>query len=314
MQLLDTEQKNILQDYLQQQTTTHYQEYLRAYTQDFHLFISRCFDDPDTTVFFNKSQGGFAIMAFTDSPWDSRILGIPTAKLMIISSSTPSDERQLLDEVIAFAKEKQVELIKCRIRSNCISPIKIMAEAGFKKVDCMNIYFWDKQHDRIPKTAEPTASATIKKGFTPQEIPVIQDLAKTAFTHSWINNDKSFSPAQVESFYQNYFTSLKQRQDLIQLSAQMKGKTIAFTIGESDQGLTPYLPDKLGYLSLIAVHQACRRQGIARSMLAGFLAETAKQLRFIEVGTQENNIPANRLYQAMGMKQVSSLITLHLCL
>ena len=71
------------------------------------------------------------------------------------------------------------------------------------------------------------------------------------------------------------------------------------------------VPGGLGLLWLIAVRPDCAGRGLAKPLLLAFLLASRRHFDHVEIGTQSDNVPANRLYQSVGLKLVANAVTLH---
>jgi ribosomal protein S18 acetylase RimI-like enzyme len=318
MPIVDPARDARIADYVAAHLESDYQKYLLDGEPGFVRFKVDGFCDASSGTLFGVAEdtGILALAKLVHLDWDTDCLGFKVAKLADLMGSQAEARATLLHEVITHARSEGVRLLTCRVAYDAFSSIHALGGAGFKLVDALNIFVWDRQSGRLPGQAGDASPIKIEAQRASDAVmrEALTGIAMTAFQHSRLYNDPAFSAAQVETFYGRLVDSLLDDDEALNLVAWVDRQPAGFVLGNTDAALSAYLAHPLGYLWLIAVDPAFAGQGVGQALLERFLRAFSRRVHYIEVGTQMDNYRALNLYARNGLRLVSSLVTMHLWL
>jgi ribosomal protein S18 acetylase RimI-like enzyme len=131
------------------------------------------------------------------------------------------------------------------------------------------------------------------------------------FIHSRIYNDDKISRNKASLFYRRLFEALYKQPDIVRVGLFKGKRLIGFALGNRDGFLLKSAKFKLGYLGEIVIDPSFRGRGYSKLLLRRFSEIISRKVDYLEIGTQINNGPANRLYTAEGFNLVANAVTMH---
>lgn len=309
-----------IKDYIRQHRSNNYQEYLISHVQGFEEYkVERIKDfldnDEDKGIFCITDDGTISSLGTIEYlEWDSNHFGFKVAKIDNLYSSFDYVEslppkRELLTEIVQFAKDKGIKLLTCRVDTSDLSTVHLLEAFGFKIVDILVIFLCDVQ-EHISNGREGNKEIKIES-FRHSHLANIKRIASQSFLNSRLYSDKNIPKPKADAFYEKLVESFVEQNGNTVLVARMGNRIAGFVVGVKDEKLSRYLSKDLGYLWLIAVAENFTGRGVGSVLIREFLDAFSRKVCLIEIGTQINNYTALRLYQRNNFKVVSSLITFH---
>ena len=137
------------------------------------------------------------------------------------------------------------------------------------------------------------------------------DREKDLFLDARVYRDPNIPKDKARKFYRELFIFIFNKPESIGLGLYKGERLIGIILGEKDFLLQNKVNFKLSYLWEIGMSSEFRGFGYSKLLLEGFLKRMSLDNKFVEIGTQVDNIPANRLYNSCGLKLVSNASSLH---
>lgn len=171
-------------------------------------------------------------------------------------------------------------------------------DGGFKFVDLRV----DLALAPVPPPAGGTAGI---RAATAADLPALEALARTAHHDTRFFKDTGFPAARAAELYAEWI-----RRDFrlhhILVAPGPDGRPAGYVTCVLDRTAG------LGRIGLIAVAADARRQGTGRRLTTGAVGWLAQAgCREVRVATQASNVPAQRLYQALGFRTAETAATFH---
>ncbi|MBF0384744.1 MAG: GNAT family N-acetyltransferase [Candidatus Omnitrophica bacterium] len=256
-------------------------------------------------------SGDKAFAVLVRKAWDKRILGAETYSIeeIFIKTGLPNHKEvlsDLLDNVMAFAVKKKAELLTLRVNENKSEYADIFERYGFITVDRLKTFLYEKGKNKI-RNYHTTA------GFAPKgsDYKDIVALARNSFKHSRIYRDKNIPKKRADKFYEKLAGALLKDGSNLKLIYKRENQLLGFAVGAKDDSLKGFIPGKIGFLWLITVDPKFRGQGLSAGIMSDFLSKFQDVVDLIEVNTQNDNMPAVKLYESLGLAKVGGIITMH---
>jgi hypothetical protein len=202
-------------------------------------------------------------------PWDSRIFGLPMAKIGHLMAASAQGARaqllgQLLDGVIESARSKGIRHLSTRVDCADIEAIQCLERRGFRLMECLITYVFRPKQDILPSIK----TLYRVRPYTPADREALLAISERMYAHhqSRFSIDPSLPPAGVGRFYIEWTKNAcaGEMADRI-LVAERKGSPIGFLafklnglvlectgIRIAGQGLSASLPEGTGaYIGLL---------------------------------------------------------------
>jgi ribosomal protein S18 acetylase RimI-like enzyme len=258
---------------------------------------------------------GAAARAFVSArplDWDSEVFGVPCARIDLLwaadAEALPLLEDLLADCLLAMERDA-VALCDVRIGLHDLRLVHLVERQGFRLMDVLNIYLSEaslpdpgKSFGGYSIVDEPARLGPAKED--------VRALASTAFSHSRLYNDAHIPKEKADLFYEKLVDAFLQRdKNTLQVALDEEQKPAAFSISLEEEELP--LDDAFSYLWLISVSPAHARKGLGQFLLHSTLHELHKTSKYVEIGTQINNGPANKIYARAKLPLVANLATFH---
>jgi dTDP-4-amino-4,6-dideoxy-D-galactose acyltransferase len=157
------------------------------------------------------------------------------------------------------------------------------------------------------RTALPAPSTLPIRAATEDDVPILRELAASAFILSRFAVDPFFSADQVAAFHREWVTNLCKGLAQAVLVCELDGAPAGFVscATSGDEGRIP----------LIATRAEDRRRGIGRALVGAALHWfAATHVRMAHVKTQAVNYPALALYHRSGFAVSKSELTFSIAL
>lgn len=241
--------------------------------------------------------------------WDSQIFGCPCSRIGALGISD-SYSSGMAENIDCTLKQAGTRFADVRIGLQHSKLIREFVEHGWHVVDQLNIYF--SELDMLPsEESAETSPFTIKEISSDHAEHFFKQNPKL-FERARIYNDTKISSDVAELFY----TRLMEAK-CVNFSGPMcgiwdKNELVGIAIGEVDLQFSAFVGAPFAYLWLIGLSEQLRGKGVGKKLFHAFLNKCREQkITYLEVGTQHDNFPANKLYASCGLSLESQLITLH---
>lgn len=260
---------------------------------DYRLYMRRFLPDclPGVTAGFNS-------LRIEPLDWDTRIFQKPTGRLRPVGNS--GQKRHQREDFGKRIADSGLTMLYCRTDLRNLALVQSMERLGFFTVDVMNIYI--SSCDSIQVTDSVSSITTQIEPW----LDWMEHLASEAFSDGCFFQDPFIKKEVAANAYRLLLRHIVQRSDAVSLVALRTDLPAGFVIGLPDSDIP-----ELGCLWLIAVDPDHRGRVVGTELVKALASAMRQNHQFLEIGTQTANTDANRLYQNLGFRQATSLVTLH---
>jgi len=289
----------------------NYQRYLNKYF-DFDGLLwdaSRAAVDEGIARFIPDNNGNL-LCKYEFLEWDSSVLGISVARVDNIffrEKTNIKEIEHLLSIINDVMKEQRITLALLRFGFDDFSLWNALERNGWYTVDVLNIYFGELSKIQIKSTA---SSLMVREPTFPEAMKYF-DHFDDLFLHARMYRDQNVKFEMAKKFYQDLFAYLFKKDSATKLSLWDNEEQVGLIIGAGDELLSRKVGFYITYLWEILIKWEHRNKGYARILFDKYLEILRAESEFIEIGTQIDNLAANRLYLSAGLRPAANAVTLH---
>lgn len=233
--------------------------------------------------------------------WLAAIVGMPCFQV------THSDESDVVDlrKNILGEADGGSAFFFAKIPTGNARLATSMTQAGFCVTDVNVMLDWTAKGD---PGALPESDRISVGPASAEEIPGIEEIAGTCFTHSRFHLDPLIPVRVADEVKRQWAGNACRGRAAVVYAAhcaeRLAGFLAVMTSGNENRG-------KDAILDLIGVDAAYQGQGVGRSLTRVFIDEWRYRADRLRVGTQVSNIPALRLYESLGFRISETSYVLH---
>lgn len=243
-------------------------------------------------------------------PWDTQVLGVESARVNVLFTADAdwsfAGARALLRRVADECERDGIRFCTFRLRPAAPAVSDALAAEGWLLRDALNVY-------TVPPAGsapQPDSTGAAVVRLSAAELSGRFDEFATTFRHARINRDSNISADRAVGFYRALFESVAAKEDGFRVGVVVDDCLAGFAIGALDTTYRTRLGIELAYLWQIAIQPEYRSRHLSAVLLAGFL-EACPPGHVVELETQFDNIPANRLYTRAGLVLTTNAMTFH---
>ena len=168
-------------------------------------------------------------------------------------------------------------------------------ENGYRLVDVRLTF----EHDlkKLPEnTAAQPAPGVCIRPFLPEDIPLLQGIARDSYTMSRFYSDTRFSRQKCSDLYDTWIQKSCHGYAEAVWVAEVEGQAVGYVTCHLDRPEPAW-----GQIGLVGIGAGAQGRGIGQLLIARSLVWFAGQgMKTVEVVTQGQNLRAQRLYQRSG--------------
>jgi GNAT superfamily N-acetyltransferase len=241
--------------------------------------------------------------------WDTDVLGILSARINTFFAFRDNwlreDLCQLIIKTHDFLQAKGIKFSSCRICSDDWVLADILMENGWVPRDMLNVYISPdiSNNEACCDNTETLDKVEVIRYINDEEFA-------GCFSSARLHRDPRIDTSLATTFYRKLFNNILSRLDSVLVGVRLRGQLAGMAIGAEDIALSKMVGRKISYLWQIAVFKEFRGLGLSLKLLNGFLAHM-RDVDVIEIGTQFDHVPANRLYLRAGLHLTANAITFH---
>ena len=265
----------------------------------------------------NKIEG---VLLWQKLAWDSQILGIGCARVLLVSGRTCSDLLYFWKERAAAEGIKYVTIrvpdisigpheissedVPHALRNECFEEMQdLLAAAGFEHFERM-LY--------LGRSTEAPSPARELSQACREDIKTIQGIAASSYRYDRFHREPFFSREAADRVHSEWArASFSGRADEVLLVRDDEKRIAGYC--------TCILPEpkngRPGWIDMLAVSNEARRQGLGESLVLGALGYL-RGFGYAEaaLSTQDGNEPALKLYHKLGFEVFGAADTYRLVL
>jgi ribosomal protein S18 acetylase RimI-like enzyme len=268
------------------------------------------------------------IAGFVDSPWDKDVMGMPVTKVQQffydgdVAAVTLAPFARGLDEAL---RPRAGGFAQARLDFRLYPLIGALEDCGWRLADTLNLYHCEpgkafsvdasgsarNASRSTPPGGKGSAAALQLREPAWDEVAAAFPDPSQYFPESRIMRDSRLSTEVKTRFFTHQLKTIFTHSGSVKLGAYKDGKLAGLALGDKDTGVGGKVAGGLGFLWFNAIRPEWSGQGLSRPLLRAFLSSMGNTCGHIEIGTQADNLAANRLYQGMGLKLAGNAVTLH---
>jgi GNAT superfamily N-acetyltransferase len=288
--------------------TSNYQRYLSGEAKfseaEWVSAKKQVLDYPDSNYIFEQSSNAIWLNLLQ---WDTDVLGICSARINAFFTFRDSWMREDLYPLIAkthdFLQARGVKFSSCRVCCDDWVLADILMENGWVPRDMLNIF-------TSPDILNNEAICDNVETLDRAEVSTFIDEFSGSFSRARLHRDPRIDTSLATTFYRKMFEHILSRLDGVLVGVRLRGQLAGMAIGAEDVALSKMIGRKISYLWQIAVFEEFRGLGLSLKLLNGFLAHM-RDVDIVEIGTQFDHVPANRLYIKAGLGLSANAMTFH---
>jgi ribosomal protein S18 acetylase RimI-like enzyme len=153
------------------------------------------------------------LVLYSDSPWDTKVIGESVAVIKHLVGAGVNDSRvldELLDEVLRHAAGRGIHLLTCKVQPLHFAAIHALERRGFLLMDTLLDYFFDFSQTPFDEINPPKHFDGVHVRLaTPQDLPELLEVTETAFAKHFgrYNSDPKMPPGTGTKVYQEWVRS-----------------------------------------------------------------------------------------------------------
>lgn len=269
--------------------------------------------DVQGAVTYRASQASRlrALLQMESLPWDSRMLGMPAARIAWWMGASEgdagtADREKVLQAAVTKARQRGVRYLLARVPAGDLSAVRLLERNGFELVDGLLVFGTPLHGDSRP--AVPLDGIRCRM-FEPADLPALRRIARQSFSIDRFHADPVIGSRKADAIHEQWIeSSCAGFADAVLVA--VTDVPVGFTTLKLDQTAADSLHIGVGVVVLVATSAEHRGKGIARSLTSAALRWFREQgCRWVEVGTQIANTRASRVYQAAGFSLAGSSLT-----
>lgn len=218
--------------------------------------------------------------------WDSSFFGLHIARLNIDRLTT-----ETLKSALTWCDSNDIDCLYFLGDAGDQQTDRIAEDNHFQFVD-IRITLERKLHN-VP-AARPDSFPQVIRPATPDDIPVLQDIARASHRDSRFYYDSNFPKESCDALYQNWIAKSCNGYADVVFVAEAQGKPVGY--------ISCKLLDRdKGQIGLVGVSAEARGKGFGQTLVNEALRWFAsREANLVLVVTQGRNYKAQRLYQQNG--------------
>jgi len=223
-------------------------------------------------------------------PWDSEFFGFPVA-CVTANVLTEQSAAALVD----WCARRNVKCLYLRARSDCAETGRVAASTGFRFVDTR----MDFELEAKSISQHHSAGVSYRPACEP-DLPALRQMARNAHRDTRFFFDGRFDPSRTEDLYAKWIDVEYARKDgRVWVAEAGAGQPAGYASCHIDS------ENHYGRVGLLGVDASHRGRGIGRGLLNTAIEWSLKNgFTTVRVATQARNVPAQRLYQAIGFRTI----------
>jgi dTDP-4-amino-4,6-dideoxy-D-galactose acyltransferase len=230
-------------------------------------------------------------------PWDSDFFGFRIARLQ---TAAPSEDD--LAAALCWCRASSVRCLYFLCGAEAIASAQLACQSGFDPVDIRISLV--RQAPGEPLVGKNRSKA-VTRGATEDDLPALVDLAARSFSESRFYADRRFPRQRVDALYRRWIERDLRSVGRKAFLAEIDGLFAGFASGSIEAGGE-------GQISLVAVHETARGQGVGPMLIERLLRFFHEQAATrVLVATQGRNTRAIGLYESCGFRTASVELWFH---
>jgi dTDP-4-amino-4,6-dideoxy-D-galactose acyltransferase len=242
-----------------------------------------------------------AVLRIERDEWLSVVIGLPSWKIGGIEATTRSADlkARMLDNGFGAAA-----FISTKIPTRDVAAVANATRAGFRVIDVNVTFDWAGAKALV--LADSNGGVTVDLANA-DDAAAIEDIAARCFRYTRFHLDPEIALDQSNEIKRQWArNSCRGRATSVYVSRQDSKVTGFLAVLEIRSGTRA---DAI--IDLVGVDAKSQGRGVGRALTALFVDQWQGRADRLRVGTQVSNVPAMRLYEAMGFRVTETAYVLH---
>jgi len=256
---------------------------------------------------------GFVVMG--PHPWHSEVFGRPMGRILhLVNYMEPETVGPpLLDALLADARAAGIEHLAARVDGQDWPNVHLLESRGFCCVDC-SLKLARRLDDLPPESREKESDEIEIRPIEPTDLEAIQRIAARSHTHNHFYNDPSLSRERAAVLFQEWLRRCTRGIAAFMLVAtDADSRVVGFVTALSNVALARVVGVSVGIIDYIVVDREVAGRGVGRALLQAALRRLARDHRWVELRTSQDNYRGVSFYSAAGFRLVGSDFVFHRC-
>jgi ribosomal protein S18 acetylase RimI-like enzyme len=265
----------------------------------------------------NKCSTGFALFSehgisglvlYSDSPWDTKVIGEPVAVIKYLVEAGANDSRvldQLLDEVLQHAANRGVHLLTCKVQPLQFPAIHALERHGFLLMDTLLDYFFDLSQTPFDEIRPPKQIDGLHLRLaTAQDLPELITLTETAFSKHFgrYNSDTRMPPGTGTRVYQEWVrSSFSGAADWIVI-AEVNGRIAGYSVWKKASALEAKHSFDVAHCTLAGIHPEFFGRGLYTTLTFEGMRIAKQFANHLVLPAHARHYPVHRANLKLGWK------------
>lgn len=203
-------------------------------------------------------------------------------------------EASLLAAIEEWRRRHAIECLYFLADSDDPQTITLAQAHGFQLVE-VRLIFERSLKNWDPQTRPREAKDLLIRPVKPEDIPVLQEIARNSYIDSRYYFDRRFSEQKWQEYYRTWVQKSCSGGAELALAAEKDGEVLGYITGQVDQEKGE------GIYELTGVKESARRLGVGQELFrSGLDWYVDAGIQSIWLATQGRNVPTQRMVQRNG--------------
>src|SRR5262245_21823386 len=262
-----------------------------------------------STAFASYGDGRInGLVLYSDSPWDTKVVGEPVAVIKYLVGTVTDDPRvldQLLDEVLKHAAARGVHLVTCKVQPLQIAAIHALERHGFLLMDTLLDFFFDYSRTPFDQISPPQRLDGLHVRLaTPEDLPALLALTETAFANHFgrYNSDPRMPAGTGTKVYLEWVrSSFNGAADWI-LIAQINNQVAGYSVWKKASALDVKHSFDIARCTLAAIHPEFFGRGLYTTLTFEGMRIAHEFANHLDGPAHVSHYPVHRAMLKLGWK------------
>ena len=248
------------------------------------------------------------LVLYSDSPWDTKVVGEPVAVIKYIVGTGADDSRvldQLLDELLRHASGRGIHLLTCKVQPLQFAATHALERHGFLLMDTLLDFFFDFSRTPFDKINPPQRPNGLHVRLANQEdLPELLALTETAFAKHFgrYNSDPKMPAGTGTKAYQQWVrSSFGGAADWI-LIAEVNGQIAGYSVWKKASALEIEHSFDIARCTLAGIHPEFFGRGLYTTLTFEGMRIAQQFANHLDGPAHVSHYPVHRAMLKLGWK------------
>lgn len=253
------------------------------------------------------------VAIFERLKWDTEHFGINIGRINEIIAWAEGYRKELAvkDELLRFIENNSIKdkiaCAYCRVGINDFSSIHSLESNGFRIIDIITTFRFDFRKSNalqeMHQKKRPFINEITVRSWKEEDLEKLGNIASSSYIYDRFHSDPMFPKDKSDKFHEKWIVNC------------CNGLADEVLVAASDDEPLGFITCKVkgakGLIDIVGVSKDMQKKGTGAMLLSTALEWFKDRVDVVEVGTQNRNIPAMKLYINAGFMPISSKLTFH---